>query len=62
MGEVLICVRTMTGEVRVRAQEEEVELKTFPTLTNNVTSSFCILIKHPHCSWNGRSQQESVQK
>eukprot|EP00975_Prorocentrum_lima_P049706 10403720-Prorocentrum_lima.AAC.1 len=30
----------MTGEVRVRAQEEELELKIFPALTNNVTTDF----------------------
>eukprot|EP00975_Prorocentrum_lima_P047972 10031425-Prorocentrum_lima.AAC.1 len=30
----------MAGEVRVRAQEEEMELKIFAVLTNHVTSKF----------------------
>eukprot|EP00975_Prorocentrum_lima_P052113 10915460-Prorocentrum_lima.AAC.1 len=38
MVDVMMFVRYMIGEVRVRAQEEEMELKTFPALTNNVMS------------------------
>eukprot|EP00975_Prorocentrum_lima_P067778 12916956-Prorocentrum_lima.AAC.1 len=34
--DVLTLVRMMTGEVRVRAREEEVELRMLPTLTNRV--------------------------
>eukprot|EP00975_Prorocentrum_lima_P064889 12900210-Prorocentrum_lima.AAC.1 len=30
----------MTGEVRVRSEEDDMELKIFPVLTNHVTSNF----------------------
>eukprot|EP00975_Prorocentrum_lima_P068570 12921435-Prorocentrum_lima.AAC.1 len=35
--DVLNCVKIMTGEVRVRAQEEDVETRMRPTLTNRFT-------------------------
>eukprot|EP00975_Prorocentrum_lima_P054396 11409121-Prorocentrum_lima.AAC.1 len=40
MLDVLTFVKIMTGEVRVRAREEEVELRMTPTLTNKLTTNF----------------------
>eukprot|EP00975_Prorocentrum_lima_P059868 12553561-Prorocentrum_lima.AAC.1 len=47
----------MTGEVRVRSQEEE-----FSNSDQQCDKQLCILISHSHCSWNARSQQETLHK
>eukprot|EP00975_Prorocentrum_lima_P009365 1992131-Prorocentrum_lima.AAC.1 len=54
----------MTGEVRVRASEEEVEFRIHPTLTNKLTTTphGNTHVCHANCSRNGRCHKETVSK
>eukprot|EP00975_Prorocentrum_lima_P054012 11328055-Prorocentrum_lima.AAC.1 len=39
MWDIVTFVKIMSGEVRVRAREEDAELRMIPTLTNKFTTS-----------------------